>query len=137
MNKYFSKKFQFVGQFPSGKTELVSTHINGTFVLSVPNPIQGGNYTCRLSTRLPPLSCLPHNSSVFGSSSVTVDEVKMRLSLLEGEQEMIRTEKQVLQAEVDRLREENRRLSEAASSQQKYLQGMGGGFRQADLINKY
>ncbi|PVD18515.1 hypothetical protein C0Q70_21064 [Pomacea canaliculata] len=68
--------------FPSGKTQLVSTHINGTFVLSVPNPIQGG------------------------------------------EQEMIRTEKQVLQAEVDRLREENRRFSEATSSQQKYLQGM-------------
>ncbi|XP_025079790.1 uncharacterized protein LOC112555570 [Pomacea canaliculata] len=107
-------------KFPSGETQLVSTHINGKFFLTLPNPVEGGNYTCRLSSRFPPVSCLPRNSSVFASSSVTVDEVKIRLSLLEGEQEMNKIEKQDLREEVDRLKEENQKLREIANNLQRY-----------------
>lgn len=120
-------------QFPSGKTELVSTHVNGTFVLTLPNPVEGGNYTCRLGSRLPPLSCLSQNGSILGSASVFVDEVKMRLSLLESGHELIRTEKQGLQAEIDLLKEENRKLSDIAGSHQTYLQGMMEVFVTSDV----
>ncbi|PVD18514.1 hypothetical protein C0Q70_21063 [Pomacea canaliculata] len=111
-------------KFPSGETQLVSTHINGKFFLTLPNPVEGGNYTCRLSSRFPPVSCLPRNSSVFASSSVTVDEVKIRLSLLEGEQEMNKIEKQDLREEVDRLKEENQKLREIANNLQRYNRGV-------------
>lgn len=126
--------FLFLGQFPSGDTQLVSTHINGKFFLTLPNPVEGGNYTCRLSSRFPPVSCLHHNSSVLASSSVTVDEVKIRLSLLEGEQEMNKIEKQDLREEVGRLKEENQKLREIANNLQRYNRGMMGVFWQEVLF---
>ncbi|XP_025079203.1 uncharacterized protein LOC112555164 isoform X2 [Pomacea canaliculata] len=111
--------------FPSGDTQLVSTHIDGKFFLTLPNPVEGGNYTCRLWSKLPPVSCLPHNASVLEVSSVTVDEVKVRLSLLEGEQEMLKTDKQEMMTEMDRLREENQNLTEIINSQQRYFLELG------------
>lgn len=55
----------------------------------------------------------------------------MRLSLLESGHQLIRTEKQGLQAEIDWLKEENRKLSDMAGSHQTYLQGMMEVFERA------
>lgn len=110
--------FVFVGQFPSGEKHLTSMQFNGFFIINLPNPVEGGSYTCRLSSQLPPASCLPQNASVLRSSSVSVDEVRMRLSLVEAEQDILQNEKRV---EIDRLTEENRRVKELAESLQNQL----------------
>lgn len=50
---------------------------------------------------------------------MSVDEVRMRLSLVEAEQDILKNEKCV---EIDRLTEENRRVKELADSLQNQLE---------------
>nr|KAG5693586.1 hypothetical protein BaRGS_011711 [Batillaria attramentaria] len=71
----------------------------------LPNPVSGGNYTCRIDPDSPAASCLPKDDPALERATVHVDEVTERLSLIEAQQG-------ALTAENAHLKDENARLSE-------------------------
>nr|QBA18394.1 VIgL family C1q-related protein 4 isoform 1 [Littorina littorea] len=73
--------FDVTWETPSGQTEQSSSYKDGSFLLKLPNPVEGGTYTCRL-----PLSaaCL-HGGT--GEPTLTVAKMEARLAVLEARQE--------------------------------------------------
>nr|QBA18367.1 VIgL family ZP-related protein 1 isoform 1 [Littorina littorea] len=92
--------FTFLGQppirvtwiTPALKTMSSSGYDNGNFYLTLPSPVAGGNYTCNIPRHFLPDVCVEdgnhENNTVI--SSVLVDEVKARLSLLEAENRQVK-----------------------------------------------
>ncbi|XP_070184639.1 uncharacterized protein [Littorina saxatilis] len=71
---------------PSGEVRNSSYQDNGTFVLSVSSPVQGGNYSCQLAPSAPAAHCLPATSPLNAAAQLYVDDMDVRLSLLEARQ---------------------------------------------------
>nr|QBA18374.1 VIgL family fibrinogen-related protein 3 isoform 2 [Littorina littorea] len=68
---------------PSGEVRNSSHEDNGTFVLSVSSPVQGGNYSCHLPPSAPAARCLTDTSPLNAAAQLYMDDKDVRLSLLE------------------------------------------------------
>ncbi|XP_070183112.1 uncharacterized protein [Littorina saxatilis] len=73
--------FEVTWETPSGKTEQSSSYKDGSFLLKLPNPVEGGTYTCRLP---PSAACLHDNRT--GEATLTVDKMEARQAVLEARQ---------------------------------------------------
>ncbi|KAK7090701.1 tenascin-R-like [Littorina saxatilis] len=73
-----------VWKTPSGEVRNSSYRDNGTFVLSLSNPVQGGIYSCQLAPSAPAVRCLTATSPLNAAAKLNVDGKDTRLSLLEG-----------------------------------------------------
>ncbi|XP_070173732.1 fibrinogen C domain-containing protein 1-like [Littorina saxatilis] len=75
-----------VCQTPSGEVWNSSYQDNGTFVLSLSSPVQGGNYSCQLPPSAPAVRCLDATSPLNSAAQLYVDDKDVRLSFLEARQ---------------------------------------------------
>ncbi|XP_070198000.1 uncharacterized protein [Littorina saxatilis] len=110
--------FTFLGQppirvtwiTPALETMSSSGYDNGIFYLTLPSPVAGGNYTCNIPRHFLPDVCVKNGNQENNTvtSSVLVDEVKARLSLLEAEKRTLKSEYRELK---DTEREHDERIS--------------------------
>ncbi|KAK7090420.1 uncharacterized protein [Littorina saxatilis] len=112
--------FDVTWETPLGQTEQSSSYKDGTFLLKLPNPVEGGTYTCRLP---PSAACLHGNGT--GEATLTVDKTEARLAVLEARQESLenknsdltnkyttlKLEKDALENRVDDLQDKNTALA--------------------------
>ncbi|KAK7090717.1 hypothetical protein V1264_010479 [Littorina saxatilis] len=78
---------------PSGEVRNSSYQDNGTFVLSVPSPVQGGNYSCRLPPSAPAVRCLTATSPLNAAAQLYVDDKDAILLFCEARQRELEQEK--------------------------------------------
>nr|QBA18365.1 VIgL family ZP-related protein 1 isoform 3 [Littorina littorea] len=110
--------FTFLGQppirvtwiTPALKTMSSSGYDNGNFYLTLPSPVVGGNYTCNIPRHFLPDVCVKdgNHANFTVTSSVLVDEVKARLSLVEAEKRTLKSENRELK---DRVQGNDERIS--------------------------
>ncbi|KAK7471458.1 hypothetical protein BaRGS_00035894, partial [Batillaria attramentaria] len=93
-------------QTPSGDTKSTS-YDHGQFYLQLPNPVEGGNYTCALPSTYAATSCLPAGSPLSREAALLVDETKARLTLLEAENTDLKTLVKSLGNRAEALAKEN------------------------------
>nr|QBA18393.1 VIgL family C1q-related protein 5 [Littorina littorea] len=74
---------------PSGQSVSSSQYQEGQFLLLLDNPVSGGSYTCHVPQRSASAACL-HGNSTDVRSTVVVDDVKARLTLLEAENRQLK-----------------------------------------------
>lgn len=116
---------------PGGKTKPSSGYASGQFYLSLATPVQGGNYTCSIPlVRLPDLCYKEqggHDISAL-SSTVIVDEMKGRLSLMEANQKTLREDRERLLTNQKTLQEKLQRVEQThvqdMQNVTEYFQGM-------------
>ncbi|XP_070201448.1 uncharacterized protein [Littorina saxatilis] len=89
---------------PSGQSVSSSQYKEGQFLLLLDNPVSGGSYTCRVPDSSASVACL-HGNSTDVSSTVVVDDVKSRLTLLEAENQQLKGSVMELKAENGQLKE--------------------------------
>ncbi|KAK7105338.1 uncharacterized protein [Littorina saxatilis] len=87
---------------PSGQSVSSSQYKEGQFLLLLDNPVSGGSYSCHVPHSSASVACLLGDSTDV-SSTIVVDDVKSRLTLLE-------TENQQLKGSVMELKAENGQL---------------------------
>ncbi|XP_070201451.1 uncharacterized protein [Littorina saxatilis] len=85
---------------PSGQSVSSSQYKEGQFLLLLDNPVSGGSYTCRVPDSSASVACL-HGNSTDVSSTVVVDDVKSRLTLLEAENRQLHADNRQLKVELD------------------------------------
>lgn len=73
-----------------------SSYSNGTFYLTLPNPAEGGDYTCSLSSTHHTTACLNLNPSLANGAAVKVDSVLTKFMVLEGRLEALQEENREL-----------------------------------------
>jgi hypothetical protein len=73
-------------QTPSGNRVNSSSYQDGQFHLLLPNPLEGGSYTCTLPLTALDVTCSSGNSSAQAHASVAVDTTAGRLSIVEAQQ---------------------------------------------------
>ncbi|KAK7090650.1 hypothetical protein V1264_010415 [Littorina saxatilis] len=78
-----------VWKTPSGEVRNSSYRDNGTFVLSLSSPVQGGSYSCHLPPSAPAARCLTATSLRKAAAQLYVDNKDVRLSFLEARQREI------------------------------------------------
>ncbi|XP_070173733.1 tenascin-R-like, partial [Littorina saxatilis] len=78
-----------VWKTPSGEVRNSSYRDNGTFVLSLSSPVQGGNYSCHLPPSAPAARCLTATSPLNAAAQLYVGDKDVRLSFLEAHQKEI------------------------------------------------
>ncbi|XP_070173036.1 fibrinogen C domain-containing protein 1-like [Littorina saxatilis] len=71
-----------VWKTPSGEVRNSSYQDNGTFVLSLSSPVQGGNYSCQLPPSAPAARCLTATSPLNAAAQLYLDDKDARLSFL-------------------------------------------------------
>nr|KAG5697269.1 hypothetical protein BaRGS_031265 [Batillaria attramentaria] len=96
---------------PAGKTYNSSYYTNGTFVLTLTNPIDSGNYSCQLSRDSPVGMCVSEDKLVSSKASMYVDGNELKLTLLEVSQKQLQKLADVLKTENAVLRRDNDLLS--------------------------
>nr|QBA18384.1 VIgL family C1q-related protein 11 isoform 1 [Littorina littorea] len=74
---------------PSGQSVSSSQYKEGQFLLLLDNPVSGGSYTCHVPHSSASVACLHGNNADTGST-VVVDDVKSRLTLLEAENQQLK-----------------------------------------------
>ncbi|XP_070184662.1 uncharacterized protein, partial [Littorina saxatilis] len=77
---------------PSGEVRNSSYRDNDTFVLSVPSPVQGGNYSCRLPPSAPAVRCLTATSPLNAAAQLYVDDKDAILLFCEARQRELEQE---------------------------------------------
>lgn len=99
---------------PSRQT-LPSSNRDGrdTFSLLLPNPVSGGNYTCRVPPDSPPATCLPSDDPALEGATVFVDDTKARVTLLEAR---LTTENSELRTQITGLKADNGKLEAGLSA---------------------
>ncbi|XP_070172931.1 uncharacterized protein [Littorina saxatilis] len=78
-----------VWKTPSGEVRKSSYRDNGTFVLSLSSPVQGGSYSCHLPPSAPAARCLTATSLRKAAAQLYVGNKDVRLSFLEARQREI------------------------------------------------
>nr|KAG5689857.1 hypothetical protein BaRGS_002368 [Batillaria attramentaria] len=89
---------------PSGR-QSSSKYQDGRFYLQLPNPVEGGEYSCILPSTDPATSCLPDGSLL--EAALVVDEMQVRLTLLEAENKDLKAKNTDMKAAVKDLKAEN------------------------------
>nr|KAG5689868.1 hypothetical protein BaRGS_002379 [Batillaria attramentaria] len=95
---------------PSGR-QSSSKYQDGRFYLQLPNPVEGGEYSCILPSTDPATSCLPDGSLL--EAALVVDEMQVRLTLLEAENKDLKAENTDMKAAVKDLKAENTDMNAA------------------------
>nr|AJA37897.1 C-type lectin [Littorina littorea] len=105
---------------PTGGTLNSTKYSNGRFYLSLPSPVVGGTYTCRIPPNHLSHTCL--TDSRHDNDFVLVDSVKVNVlqtifeqKTLREEDEKLKAENEKLQSAVDKLKEEDGKLNELLS----------------------
>nr|KAG5688908.1 hypothetical protein BaRGS_009749 [Batillaria attramentaria] len=91
-------------QTPYGRKSS-SKYQDGRFYLQLPNPVEGGEYSCILPSTDPATSCLPDGSLL--EAAIVVDEIQVRLTLLEAENKALKAENTDMKAAVKDIKAEN------------------------------
>ncbi|XP_070182558.1 uncharacterized protein [Littorina saxatilis] len=89
---------------PSGQSVSSSQYKEGQFLLLLDNPVSGGSYTCHVPHSSASVACL-HGNNTDVSSTVVVDDVKSRLTLLEAENQQLKGSVMELKAENGQLKD--------------------------------
>jgi len=79
--------FDVIWQTPSGSRVSSTRYRDGQFLLRLPNPVEGGSYSCIAPKEASNASCAMDTKK----SSMSVDGVLVRLTLLEGENARLRS----------------------------------------------
>lgn len=88
---------------PSGTIVPSSSYSNGTFYLTLPNPVVGGTYVCRLKDPFLVAGCMINNLNALRQGDyVLVDAVQTRLILLEGSVQDLHAKDSSVDADLDR-----------------------------------
>nr|KAG5688911.1 hypothetical protein BaRGS_009752 [Batillaria attramentaria] len=98
---------------PSGRKSS-SKYQDGRFYLQLPNPVEGGEYSCILPSTDPATSCLPDGSLL--ETALVVDETNVRLTLLEAENTVMKAAVKDLKAENKDLKAENKDIKTLVSN---------------------
>ncbi|KAL8562464.1 hypothetical protein ACOMHN_008608 [Nucella lapillus] len=77
---------------PDNQTLPSTFQDNGHFTLAVPNPFDGGQYTCKIDNSSAAAICIPSDSTLLRGATVIVDPVEGRLSLLASEMATLNAE---------------------------------------------
>ncbi|PVD36501.1 hypothetical protein C0Q70_03485 [Pomacea canaliculata] len=102
-----------------------SSYSNGTFYLTLPNPVEGGDYTCSLNSTHHTTACLNLNPALVNGAAVKVDSAQAQFAVLEGRLEALQEENRelrqtdrTLQQQVNTLQEQNANLTSQLQGQQ-------------------
>nr|KAG5701400.1 hypothetical protein BaRGS_032732 [Batillaria attramentaria] len=87
-----------------------TTYENGYFYLNVPNPLEGGNYTCILPGNLGATACVPSTTGRSPQSSIFVDKMEARLTVLQAENTAVKKKTSELLTDNISLRKEMKRF---------------------------
>nr|QBA18380.1 VIgL family C1q-related protein 14 [Littorina littorea] len=105
---------------PAGDTTQSKDYSNGHFHLTLPPPVEGGNYTCSIPEQFLPDVCVSdgrHGNKAV-AASVLVDETKVRLTLLEVGHRVFEEENRVIKEGYRVIKEENIVLKEEMNDTQ-------------------
>nr|KAG5688904.1 hypothetical protein BaRGS_009745 [Batillaria attramentaria] len=111
--------FDIFFQTPSGR-QSSSKYQDGRFYLQLPNPVEGGEYSCILPSTDPATSCLPDGSLL--EAALVVDEIKARLTLLEAENTDLKAENKDLKTLVNSLDTKSETLVDGLRNETKSLE---------------
>jgi len=89
--------FQVEWITPAGESLASSDFQDNHFNLRLTNPVQGGNYTCRIPSQQVASTCLNGNGEHKGEATLHVDKMDARFTLLEKENEELKTSNTLLQ----------------------------------------
>ena len=115
-------------QTPSGSVQASNGYNDGNFILLLSGRVEEGTYTCRVPQNYSAIACLHSNRTEL--ASLKVDKVEVRLTLLEAQQLS-------LQAENEKLKEENRNLSATLQEEDSRLNQQMRDIRQDLLEENY
>ncbi|KAK7090758.1 hypothetical protein V1264_010516 [Littorina saxatilis] len=133
-----------VWKTPSGEVWNSSYQDNGTFVLSLSSPVQGGNYSCQLPPSAPAVRCLDATSPLNAAAQLYVDDKDVRLSFLEARQRELeqvnKDQANLLQHQAMQISRQNRIMADMVrlnKDQANLLQHQNGTIREmkADQLN--
>nr|KAG5703768.1 hypothetical protein BaRGS_009566 [Batillaria attramentaria] len=106
---------------PSGETVPSTSFSHGEFHLTLPNPVVGGSYVCRLKDPSFAARCVKNMSALRRGAHVLVDEVQTRLLLLEDGVQGLQDKDQAVDDELERLEEKDANLTSRDDQLQKEL----------------
>ena len=101
-------------QSPSGGRYNSSSYGDGQYHWLVSNPVEEGSYTCLIPSRYVHVLCLPPGTSQGPEATLAVDDLKVRMMLMEAQQRS-------LQQENVQLKADNQRLTQNISSLQQHV----------------
>ena len=115
-------------QSPSGGRYNSSSYGDGQYHWLVPNPVEEGSYTCLIPGRYVHVLCLPPGTSQGPEATLAVDDLKVRMMLMEAQQRSLQQENvqlkadnQLLKADNQLLKADNQRLTQNISSLQQHV----------------
>nr|KAG5713850.1 hypothetical protein BaRGS_024477 [Batillaria attramentaria] len=106
-----SKPVSVVWMTPSGQTFPSTVTSKGSFLLNLPNPVQGGRYMCRLEDPSLVSRCVKRASILNRGASVHVDETQARLQLLDAQLENFQLKSHEWNSQLQGQREVNSNLA--------------------------
>ena len=113
-------------QSPSGGRYNSSSYGDGQYHWLVPNPVEEGSYTCLIPSRYVHVLCLPPGTSQGPEATLAVDDLKVRVMLMEAQQRSLQQDVTILQQENVQLKEDNQLLAQNVTVlQQKNVQLQG------------
>ena len=101
-------------QSPSGGRYNSSSYGDGQYHWLVPNPVEEGSYTCLIPSRYVHVLCLPPGTSQGPEATLAVDELKVRVMLMEADNVQLKADNQQLKAN-------DRRFTQNISSLQQHV----------------
>ena len=108
-------------QSPSGGRYNSSSYGDGQYHWLVPNPVEEGSYTCLIPSRYVHVLCLPPGTSQGPEATLAVDDLKVRMMLMEAQQRSLQQNVTILQQENVHLQGDNQRLAQNLLSLQQHV----------------
>ena len=97
-------------QSPSGGRYNSSSYGDGQYHWLVPNAVEEGSYTCLIPSRYVHVLCLPPGTSQSPEATLAVDDLKVRMTLVEAQQRSLQQENVQLKADNQQLKADNLQL---------------------------
>nr|KAG5700943.1 hypothetical protein BaRGS_034228 [Batillaria attramentaria] len=105
---------------PNNQTLSSTSDENGRFLLSVPNPVVSGEYSCVIDDTSPASLCVPSGSPLRRGATVNVDGVQAQFVIMEARM-------MSMQLKEEQLEQENAALKQQLETQRRNLTSMIGG----------
>nr|KAG5700939.1 hypothetical protein BaRGS_034224 [Batillaria attramentaria] len=84
---------------PDNQTLSSTSEKNGRFLLSVPNPVVSGEYSCVIDDTSPATLCVPSGSPLQRGATVNVDGVQAQLVIMETRMMSVQLKEEQLEQE--------------------------------------
>ena len=97
-------------QSPSDGRYNSSSYGDGQYHWLVPNPVEEGSYTCLIPSRYVHVLCLPPGISQGPEATLAVDNLKVRVMLMEAEQRSLKADNRQLSADNQQLKADSQQL---------------------------